>query len=144
MNLLNSKDPNAKEVFNIVEGYTQAFMLFGYTEDEAKARAGAYVGSMYIAGGMSAVVASGALAKQFGKDMAQGAKPGSSMANPIESATNSSETYFRVEGGAKSCRPDCIAREAMHWLVSTGYLISGLSELSVIRTGLKIACRLPY
>ncbi|CNJ09617.1 putative hemolysin [Yersinia intermedia] len=70
MNLLNSTDPNAKEVFNILEGYTQAFMSFGYTEDEAKARAGAYVGSMYIAGGVSAVVASGALTKQFGKDVA--------------------------------------------------------------------------
>ena len=45
-------------------------MSFGYTEDEAKARAGAYVGSMYIAGGVSAVVASGALTKQFGKDVA--------------------------------------------------------------------------
>ncbi|MGC0858017.1 hemagglutinin repeat-containing protein [Pantoea agglomerans] len=70
VNLLNSTDPNAKEVFNILEGYTQAFMSFGYTEDEAKARAGAYVGSMYIASGVSAVVASGALAKQFGKDVA--------------------------------------------------------------------------
>ncbi|WP_315309964.1 hemagglutinin repeat-containing protein [Pantoea vagans] len=70
VNLLNSTDPNAKEVFNILEGYTQAFISFGYTPDEAKARAGAYVGSMYIANGVSAVVASGALAKQFGKDVA--------------------------------------------------------------------------
>ncbi|WP_337262572.1 MULTISPECIES: DUF6862 domain-containing protein [unclassified Serratia (in: enterobacteria)] len=70
MNLLNSTDPNAKEVFNVLEGYTQAFMSFGYTEEEARARAGAYVGSMYIAGGVSAVVASGALTKQFGKDVA--------------------------------------------------------------------------
>ncbi|WP_418163002.1 hypothetical protein [Pantoea vagans] len=68
--MLNSTDPNAKEVFNILEGYTQAFMSFGYTEDEAKARAGSYIGSMYIASGVSAVVASGALAKQFGKDVA--------------------------------------------------------------------------
>ncbi|MGP2467998.1 hemagglutinin repeat-containing protein [Yersinia sp. 2540 StPb PI] len=74
-NLLNSTDPNAKEVFNILEGYTQAFMTFGYTEEEARARAGAYVGTMYITGGFSAVVASGALAKQFGKDAALGAKP---------------------------------------------------------------------
>jgi len=70
MNLLNSTDPNAKEVLNVLEGYTQAFMSFGYTEEEARARAGAYVGSMYIAGGVSAVVASGALTKQFGKDVA--------------------------------------------------------------------------
>ncbi|VXC48117.1 conserved hypothetical protein [Enterobacterales bacterium 8AC] len=99
MNLLNSTDPNAKEVFNVLEGYTQAFMTFGYTEEEARARAGAYVGSMYIAGGVSAVVASGALTKQFGKDVALGAKPGNSTAKPIENAPNSSETYFRVEGG---------------------------------------------
>ncbi|WP_024913292.1 hemagglutinin repeat-containing protein [Chania multitudinisentens] len=83
MNLLNSTDPNAKEVFNILEGYTQAFMSFGYTEEEAKARAGAYVGSMYIVGGVSAVVASGALAKQFGKDVASGGK------NSTSGATNS-------------------------------------------------------
>lgn len=70
VNLLNSTDPNAKEVFNILKGYTQAFISFGYTPDEAKARAGAYVGSMYIANGVSAVVASGALAKQFGNDVA--------------------------------------------------------------------------
>ncbi|WP_192034039.1 hypothetical protein IFU02_012015 [Pantoea agglomerans] len=31
VNLLNSTDPNAKEVFNILEGYTQAFMSFGHT-----------------------------------------------------------------------------------------------------------------
>jgi filamentous hemagglutinin len=97
--LLNSTDPNAKEVFNVLEGYTQAFMTFGYTEEEARARAGAYVGSMYIAGGVSAVVTSGALTKQFGKDVAPGAKPGNSTAKPIENAPNSSETYFRVEGG---------------------------------------------
>ncbi|MDF7663061.1 VENN motif pre-toxin domain-containing protein, partial [Erwiniaceae bacterium L1_54_6] len=98
-NLLNSTDPNAKEVFNVLDGYTQAFMLFGYTEDEAKARAGAYVGSIYISGGVSTVVASGELANQFGKDVAPGTKPGSSTAKPIEIAPNSSETYFRVEGG---------------------------------------------
>ncbi|MFE8049743.1 hemagglutinin repeat-containing protein [Brenneria goodwinii] len=98
-NLLNSIDPNAKAVFNVLEGYTQAFMTFGYTEEEARARAGAYVGSMYISGGVSAVVASGALTKQFGKDVAPGAKPGSSTAKPIENVPNSSETYFRVEGG---------------------------------------------
>ncbi|CNI77131.1 putative adhesin/hemolysin precursor [Yersinia intermedia] len=86
MNLLNSTDPNAKEVFNILEGYTQAFMSFGYTEDEAKARAGAYVGSMYIAGGVSAVVASGALTKQFGKDVASGTKSGNSTAKPTVTA----------------------------------------------------------
>ncbi|WP_210530783.1 hemagglutinin repeat-containing protein [Pantoea ananatis] len=99
MNLLNSTDPNAKEVFNVLEGYTQAFMTFGYTEEEARARAGAYVGSIYIAGGVSALVSSGALTKQFGKDVALGAKPGNSTAKPIENAPNSSETYFRVEGG---------------------------------------------
>ena len=98
-NLLNSTDPNAKEVFNILEGYTQTFMSFGYTEDEAKARTGAYVGSMYILGGVSAVVASGALAKQFGKDVAPGTKPGNSTAKPVENVSNPSETYFRVEGG---------------------------------------------
>ncbi|HDL8287174.1 TPA: VENN motif pre-toxin domain-containing protein, partial [Yersinia enterocolitica] len=86
MNLLNSTDLNAKEVFNILEGYTQAFMSFGYTEDEAKARAGAYVGSMYIAGGVSAVVASGALTKQFGKDVASGTKLGNSTAKPTVTA----------------------------------------------------------
>ncbi|WP_181952664.1 cytidine deaminase-like fold-containing protein, partial [Yersinia canariae] len=86
MNLLNSTDPNAKEVFNVLEGYTQAFMSFGYTEDEAKARAGAYVGSMYIAGGVSAVVASGTLTKQFGKDVASGTKPGNSTAKPTVTA----------------------------------------------------------
>ncbi len=74
-NLLNSTDPNAKEVFNILEGYTQAFMAFGYTEEEAKARAGAYVSAMYVTGGVSAVVASGSLVKQFGKDVAQGRNP---------------------------------------------------------------------
>lgn len=99
MNLLNSTDPNAKEVFNVLEGYTQAFMTFGYTEEEARSRAGAYVGSMYIVGGVSAVVASGALTKQFGKDVALGAKPGNLTAKTIENAPNSSETYFRVEGG---------------------------------------------
>ncbi|WP_158114437.1 hemagglutinin repeat-containing protein [Aeromonas veronii] len=45
------------------------------------------------------VVAEGALVKQFGKDVASGAKPGHSTAKPIENAPNSSETYFRVEGG---------------------------------------------
>jgi filamentous hemagglutinin len=99
VNLLNSTDPNAKEVFNILEGYTQAFMSFGYTEVEAKARAGSYVGSIYIASGVSAVLASGALAKQFGKDVAPGTKQGNSTAKPIENEPNSSETYFRVEGG---------------------------------------------
>ncbi|MGC1019606.1 hemagglutinin repeat-containing protein [Pantoea agglomerans] len=84
VNLLNSTDPNAKEVFNILEGYTQAFMSFGYTEDEAKARAGAYVGSMYIASGVSAVVASGALAKQFGKDVAPSVKLGGSTVSSFD------------------------------------------------------------
>lgn len=86
MNLLNSTDPNAKEVFNVLEGYTQAFMTFGYTEEEARARAGAYVGLMYIAGGVSAVVASGALTKQFGKDVASGTKPGNSTVKPTVTA----------------------------------------------------------
>ncbi len=66
--LLNSTDPNAKEAFNVLEGYTQAFMRFGYTEDEARARAGVYVGSVYTAGGIGAVVASGMAAKQLGND----------------------------------------------------------------------------
>lgn len=95
--LLSSTDPNAKEVFNILEGYTQAFMTFGYTEDEAKARAGVYVGAMYISGGVSAVVASGALVKSFGKDVSKGAS--SSSAKTGGNAPSSSETYFRVEGG---------------------------------------------
>lgn len=53
-------------------------MHFGYTEDEARALAGIYVGTVYTAGGISAVIASGELAKQFGEDVAAGTKPGAS------------------------------------------------------------------
>ncbi|MEQ4710655.1 RNase A-like domain-containing protein, partial [Providencia huaxiensis] len=48
-----------------------AFKNFGYTDEEARTRAGMYVGSIYLLGGMSAVANSGALVKQFGKDVAK-------------------------------------------------------------------------
>lgn len=97
--LLNSTDPNAKEVFNVLEGYTKAFMTFGYTEEEARARAGAYVGSMYIAGGVSAVVASGALTKQFGKDVALGVKPSAPSEKP---GAGSTQTEGKPSSGAEN------------------------------------------
>ncbi|UCZ75072.1 hemagglutinin repeat-containing protein [Dickeya zeae] len=72
--LLNSTDPLAKDAFNVLEGYTQALMRFGYTEEEARARAGVYIGGMYLYGGISAIVASKELVKQFGEDIAVGNK----------------------------------------------------------------------
>ncbi|WP_338110803.1 DUF6862 domain-containing protein [Rosenbergiella australiborealis] len=85
-NLLESTDPNAKEVFNILDGYTQAFMTFGYTEEEARARAGTYVGSIYVLGGMSAVLSSNSLTKQFGKDVATEAKPSRSTTSSFDAS----------------------------------------------------------
>lgn len=67
--LLNSTDQSGKEVFNILEGYTQAYMTAGYPEDEARKYAGRYVGALYVVGGLSAVTASKQLVKQFGKDV---------------------------------------------------------------------------
>jgi filamentous hemagglutinin len=49
-------------------------MRFGYTEEEARARAGVYIGGMYLYGGISAIVASKELVKQFGEDIAVGNK----------------------------------------------------------------------
>ncbi|WP_241587755.1 VENN motif pre-toxin domain-containing protein [Rosenbergiella epipactidis] len=83
-NLLDSTDPNAKAVFNILDGYTQAFMTFGYTEEEARARAGTYVGSIYVLGGMSAVLSSNSLTKQFGKGVAGDAKPSGNTTTKID------------------------------------------------------------
>ncbi|MEQ4923746.1 VENN motif pre-toxin domain-containing protein [Proteus hauseri] len=69
--LLNSTSPEAQQAFNLLESYTQAFKHFGYPDKEARARAGMYVSSIYAFGGISAVVNSGALVKQFGKDVAK-------------------------------------------------------------------------
>ena len=68
--LLNSTSPEAQQAFNLLESYTEAFKNFGYSDEEARARAGTYVGSIYLLGGMSAIANSGALVKQFGKDVA--------------------------------------------------------------------------
>lgn len=65
--LLNSTSPEAQQAYNLLESYTEAFKNFGYTNEEARTRAGMYVGSIYLLGGMSAVANSGALVKQFGK-----------------------------------------------------------------------------
>ena len=85
-NLLESTDPNAKAVFNILDGYTQAFMTFGYTEEEARARAGTYVGSIYVLGGMSAVLSSNSLTKQFGKDVVTDVKPSRSTTSSFDAS----------------------------------------------------------
>ncbi|WP_272927254.1 hemagglutinin repeat-containing protein [Proteus sp. G2670] len=69
--LLNSTSPEAQQAYNLLESYTEAFKNFGYTNEEARTRAGMYVGSIYLLGGMSAVANSGALVKQFGKDVAK-------------------------------------------------------------------------
>ena len=69
--LLNSTSPEAQQAFNLLESYTEAFKNFGYSVEEARARAGTYVGSIYLLGGMSAIANSGALVKQFGKDVAK-------------------------------------------------------------------------
>lgn len=69
--LLNSTSPEAQQAFNLLEAYTETFKDFGYADEEARARAGVYVGSIYIFGGMSAIANSGALVKQFGKDVAK-------------------------------------------------------------------------
>ncbi|EKT64537.1 filamentous hemagglutinin outer membrane protein [Providencia burhodogranariea DSM 19968] len=69
--LLNSTSPEALQAYNLLESYTEAFKNFGYTDEEARTRAGMYVGSIYLLGGMSAVANSGALVKQFGKDVAK-------------------------------------------------------------------------
>ncbi|ENG4187404.1 VENN motif pre-toxin domain-containing protein, partial [Providencia rettgeri] len=69
--LLNSTSPEAQQAYNLLESYTEAFKNFGYTDEEARTRAGMYVGSIYLLGGMSAVANSGALVKQFGKDVAK-------------------------------------------------------------------------
>nr|WP_286133914.1 VENN motif pre-toxin domain-containing protein [Enterobacter sp. Bisph1] len=108
--LLSSTDPNAKDVFNVPEGYTQAFMRFGYTEDEAQARAGIYVGTVYTAGGISSVIASGELAKQFGEDVAAGTKPGISKVTSKKGSKNTQPeknlpSESNVEEG-KACKGD--------------------------------------
>ncbi|MBG3015522.1 hemagglutinin repeat-containing protein [Proteus mirabilis] len=69
--LLNSTSPEAQQAYNLLESYTKAFKNFGYTDEEARSRAGMYVGSIYLLGGTSAVANSGALVKQFGKDVAK-------------------------------------------------------------------------
>ncbi|MGI3105905.1 VENN motif pre-toxin domain-containing protein [Dickeya fangzhongdai] len=92
--LLNSTDPQAKDAFNVLDGYTQAFMRLGYTEDEARARAGVYVGSMYLAGGISAIVASKELVKQFGEDIAVGNK--SSIAGAANSLVKNADGIYEV------------------------------------------------
>ncbi|WP_439127200.1 VENN motif pre-toxin domain-containing protein [Rosenbergiella epipactidis] len=91
-NLLESTDPNAKAVFNILDGYTQAFMTFGYTEEEARARAGTYVGSIYVLGGMSAVLSSNSLTKQFGKDVVTDAKPSGNTTPKIDTGKGTTGT----------------------------------------------------
>ncbi|MDR9740683.1 VENN motif pre-toxin domain-containing protein [Proteus terrae] len=69
--LLNSTSSEAQQAFNLLESYTEAFKNFGYPDNEARVRAGMYVGSIYAFGGVSAVVNSGILVKQFGKDIAK-------------------------------------------------------------------------
>ncbi|EOE1185241.1 DUF6862 domain-containing protein [Proteus mirabilis] len=69
--LLNSTSPEAQQAYNLLESYTKAFKNFGYTNEEARTRTGMYVGSIYLLGGTSAVANSGALVKQFGKDVAK-------------------------------------------------------------------------
>ena len=69
--LLNSTSPETQQAYNLLESYTKAFKNFGYTNEEARTRAGMYVGSIYLLGGTSAVANSGALVKQFGKDVAK-------------------------------------------------------------------------
>ncbi|WP_338136326.1 VENN motif pre-toxin domain-containing protein [Providencia huaxiensis] len=96
--LLNSTSPEAQQAYNLLESYTEAFKNFGYTDEEARTRAGMYVGSIYLLGGMSAVVNSGALVKQFGKDVA---KPN---VKPEVTPPKNSETYFRVEGGGSGTK----------------------------------------
>ncbi|MEX9871803.1 VENN motif pre-toxin domain-containing protein, partial [Providencia huaxiensis] len=96
--LLNSTSPEAQQAFNLLESYTEAFKNFGYSDEEARARAGTYVGSIYLLGGMSAIANSGALVKQFGKDVA---KPN---VKPEVTPPKNSETYFRVEGGGSGTK----------------------------------------
>ena len=69
--LLNSTSPEAQQAYNLLESYTEAFKNFGYTNEETRTRAGMYVGTIYLLGGMSAIANSGALVKQFGKDVAK-------------------------------------------------------------------------
>ncbi|ARA23056.1 hypothetical protein [Proteus mirabilis] len=68
---MNSTSPEAQQAYNLLEFYTKAFKNFGYTDEEARTRAGVYVGSIYVFGGMSAIANSGAFVKQFGKDVAK-------------------------------------------------------------------------
>ncbi|EPK8019646.1 hypothetical protein KKI84_000724 [Providencia rettgeri] len=96
--LLNSTSPEAQQAFNLLESYTEAFKNFGYSDEEARARAVTYVGSIYLLGGMSAIANSGALVKQFGKDVA---KPN---VKPEVTPPKNSETYFRIEGGGSGTK----------------------------------------
>ncbi|MEX9839398.1 VENN motif pre-toxin domain-containing protein, partial [Raoultella planticola] len=96
--LLNSTSPEAQQAFNIIEAYTESFKSLGYSDEDAKIYAGRYIGTVYLLGGMSAVVNSGALVKQFGKDVAApNVKPG-------VTPPKNSETYFRVEGGGNGTK----------------------------------------
>lgn len=112
---MESTDPNAKAVFNILDGYTQAFMTFGYTEEEARARAGTYVCSIYVLGGMSAVLSSNSLIKQFGKDVVTDVKPSRSTtssfdANEIRFSQNTvSQTKTERGTGVKYTYDDLIS-----------------------------------
>ena len=69
--LLSGTSLEAQTAYNILEGYTQAFRNFGYSEQEARHMAGSYVSAMYLLGGISAIKASPALTKQFGVDIAK-------------------------------------------------------------------------
>ncbi|PXZ03944.1 VENN motif pre-toxin domain-containing protein [Gilliamella apicola] len=69
--LLSGTSLEAQTAYNILEGHTQAFRNFGYSEQEVRHMAGSYVSAMYLLGGISAIKASPALTKQFGVDVAK-------------------------------------------------------------------------
>uniref|UniRef100_UPI002348F42B ParB/RepB/Spo0J family partition protein n=3 Tax=Morganellaceae TaxID=1903414 RepID=UPI002348F42B len=46
--LLSSTSPEGLMAFDLVEGYTEAFKNFGYSDEDARKYAGMYVGSIYL------------------------------------------------------------------------------------------------
>ncbi|MEQ5575391.1 hypothetical protein ABN306_21670, partial [Providencia huaxiensis] len=98
-----------------------AFKNFGYTDEEARTRAGMYVGSIYLLGGMSAIANSGALVKQFGKDVA---KP--NVTTPKGNNAGAGSNWTADKNGAFSPKDDGILRllgKVIVSLMGTHYLM---------------------
>ncbi|EMS1063524.1 hypothetical protein WKS79_002064 [Providencia stuartii] len=83
--------------FDLVEGYTEAFKNFGYSDEDARKYAGLYVGGLYAIQGAYGLNNAKILVKQFGKDIA---KP--NVTSPKGSNTGAGNNWGVNKDGAYS------------------------------------------